>query len=171
MEPEVNYCPRCGTAVTLAERFGRQRAVCPQCGWVHFEDPKVAAAILVERDERVLLVRRSNEPFRGKWTLPAGFVDAKEDPARAAERECLEETGLTVRATKVLDVIAGREHPRGADFVIVYWGELVSGELQAGDDADQAGWFLRGELPALAFRATESVLRARGQAAGKKLSE
>lgn len=158
MEPEVNYCPRCGTAVTLAEKFGRQRAVCPKCGWIHFDDPKVAAAILIEQGGRVLLVRRVNEPFRGKWTLPAGFVDANEDPARAAERECLEETGLVVRATGVLDVIAGREHPRGADFVIVYRGELVSGDLRAADDADLAEWFDRSELPALAFRATEAVL-------------
>ncbi len=159
MEAEVNYCPRCGTEVALAERFGRQRAVCPNCGWIHFNDPKVAAAVLLEQDGRVLLVRRVNEPFRGKWTLPAGFVDAGEDPARAAERECLEETGLTVRVTRVLDVIAGREHPRGADFVIVYRGEVVSGDLTAADDADEAGWFARSELPALAFRATEVVLR------------
>ena len=158
MEPEVNYCPRCGTAVAHAERFGRLREVCPNCGWIHFSDPKVAAAILLEQNGRVLLVRRVNEPFRGRWTLPAGFVDADEDPARAAERECLEETGLIVRATGVLDVIAGREHPRGADFVIVYRGDVVSGELQAADDADQAEWFARGEWPALAFRATEAVL-------------
>ena len=160
MESEVNYCPRCGTAVTLAERFGRQRAVCPACGWIHFADPKVAAAILLEENGRVLLVRRVNEPYRGMWTLPAGFVDADEDPARAAERECLEETGLTARATAVLDVIAGREHPRGADFVIVYRGELLSGDLRAADDADQAGWFQRTELPSLAFHATEIVLRS-----------
>ena len=119
----------------------------------------MAAAILLERDGRVLLVRRVNEPFRGRWTLPAGFVDADEDPARAAERECLEECGLTVRATSVLDVIAGREHPRGADFVIVYRGEVISGELKAADDADEAGWFRRSELPPLAFKATEEVLR------------
>ena len=75
----------------------------------------------------MLLVRRVNEPFRGSWTLPAGFVDAGEDPARAAERECLEETSLTVRVTRVLDVIAGREHPRGADFIIVYAAQFVSG--------------------------------------------
>jgi ADP-ribose pyrophosphatase YjhB (NUDIX family) len=161
MEPEVNYCPRCGTRVALAESFGRQRAVCPHCGWIHFNDPKVAAAILIEEDGRVLLVRRANEPFRGRWTLPAGFVDAGEDPARAAERECMEETGLTVRALEVLDVIAGREHPRGADFVIVYRGEVASGEMKAGDDADEAGWFAWSELPKLAFRATEEVLRAR----------
>ena len=145
--------------MTLAEKFGRQRAVCPQCGWIHFDDPKVAAAILLEQDDRVLLVRRVNEPFRGMWTLPAGFVDAGEDPARAAERECLEETGLSVHATGVIDVVAGREHPRGADFVIVYRGEIVSGELQAADDADEAGWFERDALPALAFHATDAVLR------------
>jgi 8-oxo-dGTP diphosphatase len=143
----------------MAERFGRQREICPNCGWIHFADPKVAAAILLEENGRVLLVRRVNEPFRGMWTLPAGFVDADEDPARAAERECLEETGLTVRATHVIDVIAGREHPRGADFVIVYQGEVVSGDLQPADDADQAEWFARDELPSLAFRATEVMLR------------
>ncbi len=161
MESEVNYCPRCGTAVALAERFGRQRAVCPNCGWIHFDDPKVAAAILIEQDGRVLLVRRINEPFRGMWTLPAGFVDANEDPARAAERECFEETGLTVQATTVVDVIAGREHPRGADFVIVYRGKVLAGELRAADDADEAGWFNRSNLPPLAFRATKDVLKAR----------
>lgn len=168
MESEVNYCPRCGTAVTLAERFGRKREVCPKCGWIHFADPKVAAAILIEENGRVLLVRRVNEPFSGMWTLPAGFVDADEDPARAAERECLEETGLQVRATSVLDVIAGREHPRGADFVIVYRGEVVSGDLRAADDADQAAWFRRDELPSLAFRATEVMLRRDEKQAGRK---
>ncbi len=142
----------------MAERFGHVRPVCPSCGWIYFADPKVAAAILIERDGRVLLVRRVNEPHRGLWTLPAGFVDAGEDPKAAAERECLEETGLTVRATAVLDVIAGREHPRGADFVIVYRGEDVSGEPRAGDDADEVAWFDHDGLPELAFRATELVL-------------
>jgi ADP-ribose pyrophosphatase YjhB (NUDIX family) len=142
----------------MGERFGRQRPVCPQCGWIYFSDPKVAAAILLEQDGRVLLVRRVNEPYRGLWTLPAGFVDADEDPRQAAERECLEETGLTVRAGAVLDVIAGREHPRGADFVIVYRGEVLAGELQAADDADEAAWFRRDDLPQLAFRATLAVL-------------
>ncbi|MEW5940546.1 MAG: NUDIX hydrolase [Chloroflexota bacterium] len=157
---QVNYCPRCGTAVKLEHKFGKVRPVCPACGWLYFADPKVAAAVLVEQDGRVLLVRRVNEPFRGLWTLPAGFVDAEEDPARAAERECFEETALAVRVTRALDVIAGREHERGADFVIVYAAEVESGNLAAGDDADDAGWFARDELPPLAFRATRLVLQS-----------
>ncbi len=134
------------------------RPVCPQCGWIHFIDPKVAAAVLIEQDGRVLLVRRANEPFRGLWTLPAGFINGGEDPAEAAARECLEETGLFVNITRVLDVIAGREHERGADFIIVYHAEVLRGELIPADDADAAEWFARNELPPLAFRATQKVL-------------
>jgi ADP-ribose pyrophosphatase YjhB (NUDIX family) len=154
----INFCPRCGTAVKLEKKFGKVRPVCPACGWMYFADPKVAAAVLVEQEGRVLLVRRVNEPFRGLWTLPAGFVDAEEDPARAAARECEEETGLKVRVTRVVDIIAGREHERGADFVIVYAAQVESGILQAADDADDARWFERSDLPPLAFKATRQVL-------------
>jgi ADP-ribose pyrophosphatase YjhB (NUDIX family) len=155
---EINYCPRCGTPVVQAERFGLLRPVCPDCGWIHFADPKVAAAVLIEQDGRVLLVRRVNQPYRGSWTLPAGFVNAGEDPARAAERECLEETGLSVRVIRLLDVVAGREHPRGADFIIVYTAKILGGDLQPGDDSDAANWFPRSELPPLAFKATQHIL-------------
>jgi len=155
---QINFCPRCGTPITYKYKFGRERPVCPACEWIYFADPKVAAAVLVEQEGRVLLVRRVNEPFRGLWTLPAGFVDADENPAQAAVRECLEETGLTVRVTRVLEVVAGREHERGADFVIVYAAQVESGQLVAADDADQAAWFPRSDLPALAFKATRTIL-------------
>jgi len=142
------------------QRFGAMREVCPACGWIHFVDPKVAAAVLILQDERVLLVRRVNEPFRGLWTLPAGFINGGEDPAEAAARECLEETGLSVRVTRVYDIVAGREHPRGADFIIVYQAEVVGGEMQADDDADAVEWFDKDNLPPLAFRATQKVLQS-----------
>jgi ADP-ribose pyrophosphatase YjhB (NUDIX family) len=157
----VKFCPRCGSSVTREEKFGSVRPVCPQCGWIYFVDPKVAAAVLVERDSRVLLVRRVNEPFRGLWTLPAGFVNGGEDPAEAAARECLEETGLSVRVKRVLDIISGREHERGADFIIVYHAEVISGDLLAADDADAAEWFTYDALPPLAFKATQKVLIGR----------
>jgi len=154
----IRFCPRCGTKVERVQSFGEVRPVCPQCGWIYFQDPKVAAAVLVEQDGRVLLVRRVNEPFRGMWTLPAGFVNGGEDPAEAAARECLEETGLNVRVTHVMQIIPGREHERGADFVIVYRAEVTSGDLAPADDADAVEWFSRDTLPPLAFRATQQVL-------------
>jgi ADP-ribose pyrophosphatase YjhB (NUDIX family) len=134
---------------------------CPKCGWIHFADPKVAAAVLIERNEQVLLVRRANDPFKGYWTLPAGFIDAGEDPREAARRECQEETGLVVEVTRVLDVISGREHERGADFVIVYHAEALAGSMTPGDDADAVDWFALANLPPLAFHSTRQILRAR----------
>ncbi|NOH03910.1 MAG: NUDIX hydrolase [Chloroflexi bacterium] len=154
----IKFCPRCATEVTREDKFGMVRPVCPQCGWIYFQDPKVAAAVLIEEGSRVLLVRRNNEPFRGLWTLPAGFVNGGEDPAEAAERECLEETGLSVRVTRVFDVISGREHERGADFIIVYCAEVLGGEMSPSDDADAVEWFERNHLPPLAFKATQKVL-------------
>lgn len=155
---QIRFCPYCGVPVERRHLFGVERATCPDCGWIHFEDPKVAAGVLVEQDGRVLLVQRNNDPARGLWSFPAGFVNAHEDPARAAERECLEETGLEVRATQLLMLISGREHPRGADMVLVYAGDIIGGELNAADDADQAKFFSRSNLPPLAFRATRKAL-------------
>ena len=154
----INFCPRCGSAVTQAERFGRLRTDCPACGWIYFPDPKVAAAVLVEQEGRVLLVRRAIDPARGLWTLPAGFVDAGEDPALAAERECLEETGLVVRITGLKEVLFGQEHPGGAHILIVYYARVVSGEPAANDDVDQAAYFSRSDLPPLAFKTTRKLL-------------
>jgi 8-oxo-dGTP diphosphatase len=157
-ETIVRFCVRCGAGVADLEKFGALRPVCPQCGWIYFADPKVAAAGLIERNARILLVRRANDPQRGLWSLPAGFVDAREDPARAAERECREETGLIVRAASLVDVIPGREQPRGADIVIVYRMEILGGELSAGDDADQVDFFGRDALPPLAFQFTYKAM-------------
>lgn len=158
LSDEINFCLRCGSPLKLAERFGAFRPSCPDCGWVFFPDPKVAAAALIEKDQKVLLVRRVNDPQRGLWTLPAGFINAGEDPREALKRECREETGLEVRITDLVDVIAGQEHIRGAHILIVYKAEILSGEMVAGDDADQVAFFDRQKLPELAFSTTNQIL-------------
>jgi 8-oxo-dGTP diphosphatase len=157
-EREVNYCPHCGTPVERRPFLGKLRPRCPACSWVHFEDPKVAVLALIIQDGRVLLARRSNEPHWGKWTLPGGFMDANEDPIRTAERECLEETGLLVQVHELLQVLTGREHPRGADILLAYRVEIVGGELAAGDDASEVEFFPINALPPLAFESTRKIL-------------
>jgi 8-oxo-dGTP diphosphatase len=160
MRPEeVKFCPKCGQPMAMDFCFGQDRPVCTACGFIYFADPKVAAAVLVKRDdEHILLIRRAHEPFRGLWTLPAGFVNADEDPAEAAIRECVEETGLAIEITGILAIHSGREHPRGSDFVIFFAGQLTGGVLHADDDADAAEWFERGQLPQLAFPSTKSII-------------
>lgn len=158
LHDEVNYCLRCGAPLEQAERFGSLRPVCPACGWIYFADPKVAAAALIQQDDRVLLVRRANDPQRGLWTLPAGFVDAGEDPADAVRRECREETGLEIRTLALQDLLFGQEHPRGAHILIVYRAEVIGGALTPGDDVDEVGFFSLQELPPLAFNTTLQIL-------------
>jgi ADP-ribose pyrophosphatase YjhB (NUDIX family) len=155
---ELNYCPRCGHALEDREAFGRVRRVCPACELIVFRDHKVAAGVLVEHEGKVLLVRRRLNPRKWMWSFPAGFVEFDEDPAEAAVRECREETGLEVEVTSLLDVIAGREHERGADIVIVYCARLLGGESKPSDDVDQATFFAPDEFPPLAFRATRDAL-------------
>ncbi len=156
---EPKYCISCGTALKDSLYHDDHiHPVCPNCGWAYFPDPKVAAAVILKRDGQVLLVRRHFDPQRGDWTLPAGFVNANEDPAKAAERECHEETGLRVRVTNFHTLITGRDHPRGADIVLVYDAEWISGEVEANDDADEAAFFSLNHLPTLAFRATKIAL-------------
>lgn len=155
---EFRFCPVCGRPLTRRVAFGQVRPACDSCDRVFFRDPKVAAAALVERGGKVLLVRRVNVPEQGKWSLPAGFVDGGEDPRRAAERECREETGLEVRTGELVEVVYGAEHPAGASIVLVYQAEIVAGEVEAQDDADAAQFFGADEIPPLAFEATRKAL-------------
>ncbi|MBN2256813.1 MAG: NUDIX domain-containing protein [Anaerolineaceae bacterium] len=155
---ETLYCLQCGTVLEKREWCGSSHLVCPDCDWVYFEDPKVAVGVLVEQKGQILLVKRKNEPMPGYWSIPAGFMNAHEDPRKAAERECLEETGLRVEAGKIASVIDGREHPKGADIVIAYHAIVLGGILQAGDDAEEVAFFSRDSLPPLAFRATRIIL-------------
>jgi ADP-ribose pyrophosphatase YjhB (NUDIX family) len=105
------------------------------------------------------MIRRKGEPERGKWSFPAGFMDAGEDPARAAEREAVEETGLRVRVTALFEVFPKFGPTEGADLLIVYRAEIAGGELQAGDDAERVAFFAPENLPTeLAFISTEKVL-------------
>jgi ADP-ribose pyrophosphatase YjhB (NUDIX family) len=155
---QVNFCVQCGAPVVRRVLFGMERATCPHCGWIHFEDPKVAVAVVIEENGYVLLTQRANEPFQGWWSLPAGFVNAHEDPTQAAIRECLEETGLHIEICELIGVVAGREHDRGADIVIAYRGKVIGGDLAAGDDASGAAFFPLTDLPQLVFRASRVVL-------------
>jgi ADP-ribose pyrophosphatase YjhB (NUDIX family) len=84
-------------------------------------------------------------------------VDAGEDPRLAAARECLEETGLDVEIGDLLDALFSSEHPRSASIILAYRGRVRGGELRAGDDADDIGFFGPDELPELAFETTRRI--------------
>jgi 8-oxo-dGTP diphosphatase len=158
IEGPINYCPRCGSTILTQLHSGKLRPSCQNCGWVYFPDPKVAVAVLIKKNDQILLVQRMFDPQKGHWTLPSGFVDAGEDPIEAARRECLEETGLKTENIHLLDVLFSQEHPRGASILIIYRADILSGELKSGDDANQAAFFDPQHLPPLAFASTKAIL-------------
>lgn len=160
MRSTPRFCPQCGGPLEWRERFGRLRPVCTLCGQTVFLDPKVAVVALVTSGDTVLLVRRHNDPGRGLWALPAGFLDPDEDPEAAVCREVEEETGLRVTPAGLIGLFH-RPDPDGlADLVIAYSATASGGMLCAGDDADEAGWFSAQALATLplALATTERLL-------------
>lgn len=162
------FCPRCGAPLAEEERFGRRRPSCRYCGFIHFNDPKVAVAALLTCDRRVLLVRRAAPPRAGFWALPAGYMDADELPEEALVREVEEETGLRARCLGLHAVtgLAGWAERRG--ILLVYRAELADlsaacadEELAPRDDVSEALWFTESTIPwdELAFESTARFLR------------
>jgi ADP-ribose pyrophosphatase YjhB (NUDIX family) len=118
--------------------------------------------LYVVKDGKVLLVRRGNEPGKGKWSLPGGRIRFGERSEEAALREMREETGLEVRLRRVVDVVdVFWRSERGElleHFVIVdFEAEVIGGELRPADDALDARWFSPEELKGLEM--TESTRR------------
>ena len=157
----VRFCARCG-AVMQAKLVGdKARKACPQCGFIHFTDPKVGVGVLVVNETgEVLLVRRTMRPEIGRWSLPAGYLDQGEEPKATAVREVQEETGLHVTIERLLDVYHNPPEQGGASIFILYRGRVVGGELKAGDDADAAAFFSLDALPDVAFASTQAAIAA-----------
>ncbi len=151
------YCPRCAQALEITLLFGRQRAHCTACGFIQFQNPKVAVAVRLTDGARVALVQRAVIPQIGFWSLPAGFMDFDEQPPAAALRELYEETGVHGEVTKLLGIFP---MPQGGGIVITYAAALVGdGTIVAGDDVSDARWFTPATLPDnLAFESTRTVL-------------
>jgi len=122
---------------------------------------------LVEGQHNVLLIRRKNPPFEGRWALPGGFVDPHEPLEEAARRELLEETGVRPAHLEQLHTFGdpGRD-PRGWTVSVAYlalldWQAARSLQPEAGDDAAGVAWFDLLAPPPLAFDHADILACAR----------
>lgn len=95
----IKYCPMCGSIVSheIPADDDRLRHVCHSCGNVQYENPKLVVGCIPEWEDRILFCRRDIEPRKGKWTLPAGFMENNETAAAGAVRETWEEARVRVR--------------------------------------------------------------------------
>ena len=170
---EYRYCPFCRTPM---KRNAEGILACQdaqECGFVHYDNPIPVVAVLIPMaheflaqagmavqdipDKGIVLVRRKNPPYVGEWCLPCGYMNQYGNPKAEAAREALEETGLIVRAEKILCVcnpVPGAVN----QLTISYLARPVGGILQAGDDASQVGVFAEVDLPDVCFRSHRMVL-------------
>ncbi len=91
---DIKFCTACGSPVHLKTPADddHTRAVCGNCGLVHYSNPKVVVGCIPELDGKILLCRRNIEPGKGRWTLPAGYLENGESVQDGAVRETREET-------------------------------------------------------------------------------
>jgi ADP-ribose pyrophosphatase YjhB (NUDIX family) len=136
------------------------------------ESPLIGVGAVIVENERALLIRRGQPPLLGEWSLPGGVLECGEALRDAVIREAREETGLTVEAGELLGVYervirADDGRVRYHYVLIDFLCRPVSGEIKAGSDAAEVGWFRRDELPPLklAYDANDVVLKALALAA------
>ncbi|MDD5135375.1 MAG: NUDIX hydrolase [Phycisphaerae bacterium] len=97
---------------------------------------------------KVLLIKRGNEPFKGQWAFPGGFVDMDEELKTAAARELAEEAGLNgVELSQFYTFGKVGRDPRGRNITVVFIGTTEKTEIKSGDDAADAQWFDIDKLP------------------------
>ena len=100
----------------------------------------------------VLLIERANEPFKGCWAFPGGFMDMEENAEDCAKRELKEETGLEIPNMSQLGAFTDvNRDPRGRTVSIAYYAVIEKSEVKGADDAIQAKWFPIDSIPPLAF--------------------
>ncbi len=163
LRPPIKHCRECGIAVVYRlpdDGDTRHRAICTLCHTVHYENPlNVVGTVPVWGDsgDQVLLCKRNIEPRRGKWTLPAGFMELGETTAQGAARETDEEAGAEYEMQDLFTVMnvvrVGQVH-------FYYRARLLSPDFNPGHETIEARLFTEAEIPwdEIAFRTVKETL-------------
>ena len=118
---------------------------CPHCG--RYKPRSITVCTIIQKENKVLLIKRGIDPFKGTWAFPGGYISWGENADKASVRETKEETGL--------DIIKQHQHYTYTDpsrspkqgMMILYICDQFSGNVKAGDDAQDAQWFNTSDLP------------------------
>jgi ADP-ribose pyrophosphatase YjhB (NUDIX family) len=159
----IQHCRHCGASVVYRlpdDGDTKPRAICTACATVHYENPlNVVGTVPVwgEDGAQVLLCLRNIEPRRGKWTLPAGFMELGETTAEGAHRETVEEAGAVVEMGPLFTLMnvarVGQVH-------LYYRARLLSDVFDPGTETIEARLFTEDEIPwdEIAFRTVRETL-------------
>lgn len=156
----IKYCKNCGTAVVYRlpdDGDTKNRAVCPACNTVHYENPLNVVGTVPVWGDKVLLCKRNIEPRKGKWTLPAGFMELDETTSEGAARETTEEAGAKFEMQSLFSVLSV---PKVGQVHLFYRAKLTSDQFDPGYETQEARLFTETEIPwdEIAFRTVKVTL-------------
>ncbi|MDP3872831.1 MAG: NUDIX hydrolase [Methyloversatilis sp.] len=156
----MNFCADCGSKVEQRVPVGdnRLRHVCPACGTIHYQNPRMVVGTLPVWEGQVLLCRRAIEPRLGYWTLPAGFLENGESAADGALRETLEEACARVALIAPYTMVSV---PQIDQMHILFRAELIDTDFAPGSESLDVRLFDEADIPwdELAFRSVSLTLR------------
>ena len=157
----IRHCKQCGAVVQYRlpdDGDTRERAVCPACHTIHYENPLNVVGTVPVLGDLVLLCKRNIEPRWGKWTLPAGFMELGETTAEGAARETTEEAGAQFELEDLFTVMSV---PRVGQVHLYYRARLTSDRFEPGHETLEARLFREEDIPweELAFRTVRETLQ------------
>jgi len=132
------------SVLTIPEGDNRERMVCPDCGFINYENPKVVVGAVCLWQDRFLLCRRAINPRRGYWTLPAGYLELHESTVAGAMREAWEEAQARITIDGLLAVY---DIPRISQVQLIYRAHLAAPEFAAGPESLEVKLFTWEEIP------------------------
>jgi ADP-ribose pyrophosphatase YjhB (NUDIX family) len=155
----IKFCSSCGSLVThrIPEGDSLTRAVCDECGTIHYQNPKVVVGCLPVLGDRILVCKRAIEPRYGLWTLPAGFMENGESAAEGAAREALEEANAKVEIEQLYTVYS---IPHISQVYMMFLARLVDPDVSPGIESLEVKLVTEDEIPwdTLAFAMVRKTL-------------
>ena len=149
----MKFCSACAAPLErrIPDGEDRERYVCPSCGVVHYQNPRMVVGCIIEEQGNLLLCKRAIQPRHGYWTVPAGFLELGESTVQGAVRETWEEAGARVQ---VIAPYAHFDIPYIGQAYIFYRARMLSPEYSAGTESLEVKWVPPSEIPwdALAFQ-------------------
>jgi len=152
---QPQFCQQCGGKLSSKKVDHKERPYCNVCGFIVFQDPKVAVVVLIQIKSKLVLVKRDINPYIGHWSFPSGYVDRSENVESEAVREVKEETGLDVELVKLLGVYS---QSGNQVILIVYTANMIGGKLEALDEVQEIGLFPLNKLPKLPFPNDQEII-------------
>ncbi len=157
----MKYCPECAAPLefVVPEGDDRSRYVCPACGTIHYQNPKIVTGTIPVHGDRILLCRRAIEPRYGLWTVPAGFMENAETVQAGALRETREEANARVRLEGLHAVY---NLPHINQVYMLFRGTLLDLDFHPGHESLEVKLFDERDIPwdALAFPVVIEALKA-----------